>query len=182
MTVQERLRGLGTAAGLRIGVLCLAAVAAGGTAVELAAERHWDTPVQLLPWAALALLAAALLLLAVRPRPASVRTSRVLAAIVLFLAAIGVWEHVEANFDAGWLDALHGSGWDSLPTSTRWWYAVAKVVGPAPPLAPGVLAQASLLVLLAAWRHPASAAPCRDRPRRPGLPGRRTHTSRSDVS
>ena len=34
-------------------------------------------------------------------------------------------------------------------TSSRWWYAASKQVGPAPTLAPGVLGQTAALLLLA---------------------------------
>ena len=37
----------------------------------------------------------------------------------------------------------------SLPLLERGWYAVTKTVGPAPTLAPGVLGQTALLLLLA---------------------------------
>ncbi len=158
MTVRERQDRVGTVTGLRTGLLCLAAVAAFGTAVELATERHWDTPVQLLAWLGLAMATAAIVLVGWRPQAVRVCAGRVLAVLVLLMAAFGVWEHVEANLHAGWLDAVHGTRWGTLPVAAQWWYALSKTVGPAPPLAPGALAQVSLLVLLAAWRHPADAA------------------------
>jgi hypothetical protein len=141
---------------LRTGLLVLAGIAIGATAVELATERHWASPVQLVPWFALAVLALALALLAMRPRRPSLAVARSLAVLVLVASVYGVVEHVAANLDAGVLDATYSSTWDSLPFATRLWYAVTKTVGPSPPLAPGVLAQSALLMLLATWRHPAS--------------------------
>lgn len=159
MTVLDRIRTTDTAATLRAGVLVLAAAATAGTAIELATERHWNGAVQLIPWFALAALVAAWALTAWRPRRASLGAARVLAAVVLLTSLYGIWEHIESNLNAGWLDAVYAAGWQSLGNGTRWWYAITKTVGAAPPLAPGILAQAALLVLLATWRHPASADP-----------------------
>jgi hypothetical protein len=161
VTVLDRIRATDTATNLRAGVLVLAAVAMTGTAVELATERHWNGAVQLVPWFALAALAAAWVLTAWRPRRVSLSAARVLAAVVLLASLYGIWEHLESNLNAGWLDAVYSAGWESLGAGTRWWYAITKTVGAAPPLAPGILAQAALLVLLSTWRHPAMTEPDR---------------------
>ncbi len=47
---------------LRRGLLWLAALTSAGIGVELAADRHWTQPVQLIAWAALGAVALALLL------------------------------------------------------------------------------------------------------------------------
>jgi hypothetical protein len=60
-----------------------------------------------------------------------------------------VLEHILTNFNAGELDQRFADTWDSLPLLERGWYAVTKTVGPAPTLAPGVLGQTALLLLLA---------------------------------
>ena len=65
--------------------------------------------------------------------------------------------HVNANYEAGPLDFRFADRWDSLSGWRRWWEALSGGVGPAPPLAAGVLAQAALCVLLATARHPAFA-------------------------
>jgi hypothetical protein len=140
---------------LRRGVLVLAAVAAAGTAIELATERHWNTPTQLIPWVALGVLAVALALLVARPDHQRVRLARLLAAAVVLTSVYGVLEHIETNLDAGVLDGVYGGRWAALPFVQQLWYAATRTVGPAPPLAAGVLAQAALLTLLATWRHPA---------------------------
>ena len=44
---------------------------------------------------------------------------------------------------------------DTMSSTTRWWKAVTKSVGPSPMLAPAVLVQASLCLLFATRRHPA---------------------------
>lgn len=159
MTAWRGRLGTDPAAALRAGVLALAGVATVGTAVELATERHWRSTVQLVPWAALAVLTVAVILLAVRPNRRAVQLARVLAAVVVLTSVVGVIEHLQANLDAGVLDARYAAGWDALSVLTKLWYAVTKTVGPAPPLAPGVLAQAGLISLLATWRHPAIERP-----------------------
>jgi hypothetical protein len=153
-----------TATVLRRGLLGLAALTIGGLAVELTTERHWEQPSQLIAWAALALLAVALGLLARAGRAWRVRVARLLAAAVVASAVFGIWEHIEANHDAGPLDGRYAATWEALSTPSQWWLAARKVVGPAPPLAPGALAEAGLAVLLATARHPALHG--RTRPRR----------------
>src|SRR5262249_58491373 len=124
-----------------------------GLAIELAVERHWTQPIQFVAWGALVVAATAILLVLGAPSPARLRLARVLAVAVMLSALLGVWEHVEGNYDAGPLDQNYSDRWDSLPASTQWWLAVSKTVGPSPPLAPGALAQAGLCVLLATVRH-----------------------------
>ena len=125
-----------------------------GIAVDLAADRHWTQPVQLVAWAALAATAAAALFVA-WPTRRRIQVARTLVAVVIVAAVFGIWEHVESNYDAGELDYLYTDTWADLPDSTRWWLALSKTVGPSPPFAPGALAQAALCVLLATVRHPA---------------------------
>jgi hypothetical protein len=134
---------------VRRGLLALVLISIMGAALELAAERHWQTLEQLLPWGALALLTLALAMLAIDRPQGAVTTVRVLALAVLLVAAFGVYAHVSANYDAGLLDQRYADTWDALSPLTRWWYAVSKSVGAAPPLAPGMLAQSALLLLLA---------------------------------
>jgi hypothetical protein len=144
-----------TAPLLRRGLLWLGALTALGTTVELAVERHWTQPIMFLAWAAVAAVAAALAVLTGRPSAARVRLARILAAVVIAVAVVGVGEHVYGNFDAGALDRDYATSWDGLPLATRWWLAASKAVGPSPPLAPGALAQAAICALLATARHPA---------------------------
>jgi hypothetical protein len=139
---------------LRRGLLWLAAVTGAGIGVELAADRHWTQPVQLVAWAALGVIALALLLVAWRPTWWKLRLARLLVIIVMVSAIWGIWEHVYANYDAGALDFEYADVWDGLTEPTRWWLALSKTVGPSPPLAPAALAQAGLAVLLATLRHP----------------------------
>ena len=145
----------GAASVLRRGLLWVAAITCVGIAVELAADRHWTTPIQFVAWAALVVTAVAIVLVATARSAAPVRLGRILAVVVMLSAVLGIWEHVESNYDAGELDFEYASSWENVSEPTRWWLAASKTVGPSPPLAPGALAQASLCVLLATLRHPA---------------------------
>lgn len=135
---------------MRRGVVALAVVGVLGAAAELATARHWKEWIQLVPWVALGVLAVAVgLLVGFRRRPAAIVVVRVLAVLVLLTSVFGVYEHVASNYDAGPLDGRYADSWDGLPQTTRWWYAASMTVGPAPPLAAGVLGYAAALVLLA---------------------------------
>ena len=134
---------------LRAALLGLVALSALGIALELAAERHWTQPIQFVAWGALLALGIAVALLACAPSPARVRLARILAAAVVISAVLGTWAHIAANRDAGELDYRYANSWDQLPEVTRWWLALTKSVGPAPPFASGALAVAGLGALLA---------------------------------
>lgn len=146
----------------RLLLLGFAALATAGTAAELAMERHWETFEQDIPWVGVGLTVAAIALVAVRPGRAAIVAARTLAVAVLFLSAFGVWGHARANYNAGPLDFRFTERWDGMSGPDRWWTAFSKGVGPAPTLAPGVLAQAALLTIAASLRHPAIAPPARD--------------------
>jgi hypothetical protein len=100
------------------------------------------------PWAALAVLAVATVLVALPGGGARI-AARVLALLVLAASAYGVVDHVLVNYGSAVLDQRYADTWNSLPALTRWWYAASKQVGQAPTLAPGVLGQAAVLLLLA---------------------------------
>ena len=143
---------------LRRCFLALAVAATAGTGVELALSRHWTSAIQLIPWYAVGGLAAGAALLVARPRPVSVRAVRVLAVVVVFTAVFGIYEHVLANHHAGPLDFRYESKWETMSAGSRWWAAISESVGPSPTLAPAVMAQAAVCLLLATLGHPALAA------------------------
>lgn len=140
---------------LRAGVLVVAAVGAAGTGLELALARHWKSPVQLVPWVALAIVGAGIAIVAARPSPGAIRAARVTAGAAIIAGAIGVFKHVEGNYDAAPLDAVYGPKWDTMSEASRWWHALIESVGPSPSFAPGALALIAALLLLATYRHPA---------------------------
>jgi hypothetical protein len=140
---------------LRHGLVALAAITTAGIVAELAIERHWTQPIQLVAWGAAVALGVGAALLLGFPSRTRVTAVRGLAVVVLLTAVLGVWQHVYSNYDSGPLDRNYSRTWDSLPETTRWWLAISKTIGPSPPFAPGALAEASLALLLATVRHPA---------------------------
>ena len=148
------MRADATPALLRRGLLGLAALTTLGITLELITERHWTQPVQFVAWGALGLLAVAIGLLWGQPTRTRLRVAQGIAAVVVVSAAIGVWQHIVANYDAAPLDYRYAQTWEGMSALSRWWLAARKGVGPSPPLAPGALAQAGFCVLLATVRHP----------------------------
>ena len=124
---------------LRAALLLLAGLGVVGTAAELAMERHWQGPWQLLPWLSLGMIALALGVLLVRRTRPAVRFARICAALVILTAAVGVWRHVQENYDTAPLDARYTDRWETMSNVQRWWEVGRGSVGPAPLLAPGVL-------------------------------------------
>jgi hypothetical protein len=148
---------IGSARFFRGALAVLAAGITAGTAVELAMARHWQNLEQGIPWLALVMMTVALGLVLLRPTARRLRVARALAGIVLVMACIGVWRHVAANYDAATLDFQFGPRWPHMSAAARWWAAFIDSVGPAPTLAPLVLAQAAVCVVLATIGHPAFA-------------------------
>jgi len=147
------LHGTDTAVFVRRGLVVLTVVGIIAAAFELATERHWNGVEQLIPWIALAVLSVAVGLLFV-PAGRGVAAARVLAVLVLAASAYGVLDHVLVNYGSGPLDQRFSDSWDTLPALQQWWLAVTKAVGPAPTLAPGVLGQSALLLVLASVGRP----------------------------
>ncbi|MGE0570023.1 MAG: hypothetical protein AB7H85_11050 [Dehalococcoidia bacterium] len=133
---------------LRAGVLALALASMAGTAAELAMERHWNSPVKLVPWFALGALLAIWPVATWVPRAGRWVVWGVCVAVV-GVSGFGVYEHILENHTAGPLDFRYAARWDSMPTVEQWWQAATKGVGPAPVLAAGVLTQSACLIALA---------------------------------
>lgn len=128
------------------GLVALTGVGILATAFELYSVHHWNGAEQLVPWAALAVLAVATVLVLL---PGGAGAARVLALLVLGASVYGIVDHVLVNLGSGPLDQRFADSWDALPLLTRVWYAVSTEVGPAPTLAPGVLGQTALILVLA---------------------------------
>lgn len=133
---------------VRVTLLGLTLIGILATAFELTTEHHWNGLEQLIPWFALAALTIALVL-AASPSRGALLLARVLALVVLAASIYGVIDHVAVNANAGPLDQRFADTWESLSAAQRWWYAATKQVGPSPPLAPGILGQTALLLVLA---------------------------------
>lgn len=132
---------------LRLGVLALAAAGVVGAAYELAAERHWGETAKNVPWVAVAVLAVAVGT-AFGSSRRLVLLTRVLAVLVLGASLYGIAIHVLENMHSGHLGPLYGPEFKQFPRIERLWFGMTKTVGVAPPLAPGMLGQSALLVLL----------------------------------
>ena len=130
---------------IRAVVALLATGTAAGGLVELAMLRHW-VGVQVLPWVVLTLVGVVGLLTA-RGGPA--RLARIVGVVGLLGGAFGVWRHVAANLALGPRLADYAGTWDTLPVLERWWLAATASVGAAPALAPGLLALAGGLLIVA---------------------------------
>jgi hypothetical protein len=155
VTRDRALAGREDAAVLRRSLVALVLVAIVGLAAELLVERHWGTPVRLVPWFCLVALAYAALLLWRRPTAAAVRRARVLGGIVMLAAVVGIALHVNENYIAGPLDQRYELIWAGMSEAERWWSAFSKAVGPAPTFAPASLALVALILVVATQRHPA---------------------------
>ena len=86
---------------LRRGLLWLSILGTIGTALELVLLRHWDNPLELIPFVALGVLAVAIVLVARRPTARSIRAGRALAAAVLVTSVVGVLVHVRFELRGG---------------------------------------------------------------------------------
>lgn len=139
---------------LRRSLVGLVLVAIVGLAAELLVERHWGTPVRLVPWFCLAALGYGALVLVRRPTAAAVRRARALAGVVMVAAAVGVALHINENYIAGPLDQRYELLWEGMSEAERWWSAFSKAVGPAPTFAPAALVLVALVLLVATQRHP----------------------------
>jgi ABC-type Fe3+-siderophore transport system permease subunit len=136
----------------------LAVLSITGTILELAFERHWKDAEQLIPWYAIGGFLIALLVFLVRPTKSGVRTTRAILVPVALTSAVGIYYHVHENFKAGFLDFRYSKKWKTMSFVDHYWTALTKSVGPAPTLAPGVLAFACLCLFLATLRHPVFAS------------------------
>ena len=95
------LRPDGEAASLRAGLLLLVVLGVVGTALALAFDRHWQSPWQMAPWVTLGAICVAWIALVLRPTASTVWLVRAVAVLTIVVAVLGVWQHAEANYDAG---------------------------------------------------------------------------------
>ena len=157
---------------LRRALLVIAAFSVVGTAIELAMLRHWETGIQLIPWAAVLVLALAIVLAARGLSRRMIIGVRCIGTVVAATSIFGVVEHVLGNYSAGPLNARFASTWATMSEPARIWAAFTKTVGPSPSLVPLVLAQAALCVVFATlgWKttdgeHTDATAPDPERER-----------------
>ena len=72
----DLLRSEGAAGGLRAGLLLLVVLGVVGTALALAFDRHWQSPLQMPPWIVLGIISVAWIALVVRQTRATVWLAR----------------------------------------------------------------------------------------------------------
>jgi hypothetical protein len=155
MNLRARLDATDTATVLRRGLLGLTALGIVGTTVELVFLRHWGSRAELIVWPVMLILALGWIAIVRRPSARVVRAVRVIAVVAALFAFVGVGFHVRENLNAGPLDRFYAARWDTMSAFEQWFAALTGSVGPAPILAPGVLLEMGLGLLLATIRHPA---------------------------
>jgi hypothetical protein len=139
---------------VRCVLIALGALSMIGAGTELASQGV-DAE-RLVPWTGLAMLAVAAATFAL-PHRRAMLWARLLCLVVLCAAAYGVAEHLLLVADPAGIDESIGDFWASLSPLTRSWYG-ADDLGPSTPLAPGMLGQAALLLLLATLGRPSTRA------------------------
>ena len=97
----DLFRGDGPAGGLRAGLLALVVLGVVGTALALAFDRHWHTPLQLAPWVTLGVICVAAAALVLRQTAATIWLARGVAVLAILIAALGTWQHIDANRSGG---------------------------------------------------------------------------------
>jgi hypothetical protein len=155
--------GLDETGRMRVRIRLVSWVVLAGIMVELAVTRHWSGGTQLIAWAAVALAATGLAAITVPGRPSvgpglRARVGQGLLGLVCLLSAVGVWEHISANYNSGPLDRRYATTWDSMSMAHRSWLSISGGVGPTPPFVPGMLALVSVLGLLSLIRKGAPAS------------------------
>jgi hypothetical protein len=134
-----------TLARIRWVVALLASVTAAGGLVELAMLRHWEG-IQLVPWFVLALVGVVGIVTA---RGGPPRLAQATGIVALLGGGLGVWQHIAANLALGPQLAQYAQTWESMSALEQWWLASTGAVGAAPALAPGLLAMAGVLLIVA---------------------------------
>lgn len=134
---------------LRTALLLLAGAVALGALAELAMLRHWSDVQQLVPWVLAALVGLAAAALLGRRTPSwVVYAARAVGVIAALGSGYGVLIHILSNFEAGPLDFRYADRWEQLPMVQQIWLAATGGVGPAPALAPGMVALGGVCLLL----------------------------------
>jgi hypothetical protein len=108
----------------------LATVMFGGTILELLAAKHYQDPVQLIPFA---LCGAG---------TATVQGLRILMLVTAAATLLGIWKHIEGNI--GFIREMH-------PATSGWPLIAGALTGRAPLLASGVLAAAATTAFAATF-------------------------------
>jgi hypothetical protein len=130
---------------LRRFLLLVAGFLCAGTVVELLLIGHTKSLTQLLPFLLCLLGIAAVAGVLLRPKRFALVALRVVMGVLILGSLFGIYEHVEHNLDFA-LEIQPNAAYNTL---------VLKALGGANPLlAPGMLALAGMLALMATYYHP----------------------------
>lgn len=120
----------------------LAAVMFSGTIVELVAAKHYQEPMQLVPFFLCVAGLVAVILAWKRPGRTTVQGMRGLMIVTASATLLGIWKHIEGNI--GFIHEMH-------PTTSGWSLIYGALTGRAPLLASGVLAAAAVTAIAATF-------------------------------
>ena len=148
MSAQERLSRL---TGFLYG---LAIVMFAGTILELIAAKHFQEPIQFVPFVLCVAGVGAVLLAWRRPDRRAIQGLRVLMVVTAAGTLLGIWKHVEGNM--GFIQEMH-------PGTSGWPLISGALTGRAPLLASGVLAATAVIAIgatfAAGWDFAARSQP-----------------------
>lgn len=130
---------------IRFALLILAAFICAGTAFELWLTGHYESWTQKLPTILAALGFASILIVLFMPTKLSVRLMRWLMVVIIAGSLFGIWEHLESNF----LFEL-----EIRPNASVDEVVMDALKGANPLLAPGILAFAGIIAVIASYFHP----------------------------
>ncbi len=139
-TVEQRLRTF---------LLGLSAWMCIGTIVELFLAKHYDDPVQFVPFILCGVGLIAVVVVLWRPLRGTLLMLRGVMGLLMLGSLFGVYEHLANNF-AFELEMRPSAVWSDV------WFQALR--GAAPLLAPGILALAAMIAIAATYAHPVLAS------------------------
>lgn len=136
-----------TSKGLRLrqGLLAVVLLVFLGTTVELWLIEHTHERPQYIPFVLIGLGVIAVLAVLTRPRSGTIQALRGVMVLVLLGSVLGIYLHLRSNF-AFELDIRPGAQASEV--------IMESLRGANPVLAPGVLAYAAIVALIASYDHP----------------------------
>lgn len=136
-------------------LLFLAGITSLGALAELAIHRHWKEAAQFIPWVAASLILVCAFGLMISKARALVLPARLVGLVAMAGAVLGTVLHIGANLEVG--QAMR-QDWNQLSTVAQYWQAATGGVGMTPPLAPGMVGLAGLLLIIGTLRWGAETA------------------------
>jgi hypothetical protein len=127
-------------------LLILSACLCVGTIVELRLRDHIKEPPQLIPFGLCAAGLIVILAVLIRPDRNTIRALRVLMAFLVIGSVLGVYFHLQNNFELE-LEMRPGASPGDV--------VMQALTGASPLLAPGILALAAVLAIAGTYYHPA---------------------------